>query len=152
MYHHTPSFPWRLMVLLLCAALLVACSSPGPAERQARRLQLVQDVAGAPVESFHFWRLDRWEPLGRRHLAVWTRLDTAYLLQVDEPCSGLEFTVTIGLSSTGQRVYQRFDDVFFEHQRCRIAEIRPIDVKALKAASRGEDPSKPVAEAAPPAG
>ena len=136
-------FPRRAALSVLLAVLLAGCASPGPAERQMRRLQLVQDVVGEPVESFHFWRLDRWEPLGREHVAVWTRLDTAYLIRVRQPCSGLEYATTIGLSSTGQRVYQRFDDVFFEQQRCRIDEIRPIDVKALKAATAAQKAAEP---------
>jgi hypothetical protein len=116
--------------------MVAACSTPGPAERQARRLQLIEEVAGAPVESFHFWRLDRWEGLGREHVVVWTRLDTAFLLRVDAPCQGLDYALTLGLTSTNQRVYQRFDSVLFEDQRCRIAEIRPVDVKALRLAEK----------------
>lgn len=121
---------------ILLFLLLAGCASPGPAEREARRLALISDVAGEPVESFHFWRLDRWESLGREHVMVWTRLDRAFLLRIDRPCPGLQFATTIGLSSSGQRVYQRFDAVLFEGQRCRIAEIRPVDIKALKAAEK----------------
>ena len=49
----------------------------------------------------------------------------------------------VGLSSTAQRVYRRFDDVIFEQQRCRIDEIRPIDVKALKAATAAQKAAEP---------
>ena len=102
----------------------------------SQRLALFEDVAQPPVKSFHFWQMHRWEPLGRDHLAVWTRLDTAYLIEVQQPCSGLDFAQTVGLSSTQNRVHSRFDDVRFENQRCRIAEIRPVNVAALKAAER----------------
>jgi hypothetical protein len=128
---------YRLMLTFL-ALVLTACASPGPAERTASRLAQVQDFAGAPVESFHFWHLDSWESLGRRHLLVHTRIDEAWLLEVDEPCSGLEFAIGIGLSSSSNRVYSRFDSVIFGRERCRIAEIRPLDVKALRALRRQE--------------
>ena len=129
----------RLLALSLLTALglaLTACASMGPGERMSQRLALYQDAASEPVKSFHFWQMHRWEPLGREHLAVWTRLDTAYLIEVQAPCSGLDFTQTVGLSSTQNRVFSKFDDVRFENQRCRIAEIRPVDVAALKQAEK----------------
>lgn len=115
---------------------LTACASTGPGERMSQRLALYEGVAQEPVKSFHFWQMHRWEPLGREHLVVWTRLDTAYLIAVQPPCSGLDFTQAVGLSSTQNRVFSKFDDVRFENQRCRIAEIRPIDVAALKLAEK----------------
>lgn len=124
----------------LCTMGLVmlasACSTTGPREREAENLAEFERHAGAPVESFHFWRMDRWETLGRDRLVVWTRLNEAWLLKVAEPCSGLEFANALALSSTNNRVYRSFDAVLFEKQRCRIAEIRPVDGKALKAEQR----------------
>jgi hypothetical protein len=128
--------PIKSLMIPVLMVLASGCSSPGPLQRMEARLVEVDSVSGAPVESFHFWNLDRWEPLGRKHVAVWTRINEAWLIEVQEPCSGLDFTHVIGLSSTGQRVYRKFDDVHFENQRCRIAEIRPIDVKALRALRR----------------
>lgn len=129
----------RTSRFLLAAGLalgLAACSQPGALKRMEARLAEVESVAGEPAKSFHFWRLDSWESLGRRHLLVRTKINEAWLLRVDEPCPGLEFAVGIGLSSTNNRVYERFDDVLFDRQRCRIAEIRPVDVKALRALRR----------------
>lgn len=123
-------------VLGFAGLALAGCASVGPTERMSQRLDLYQDVAQAPVKSFHFWQMYRWEPLGREHLAVWTRLDTAFLIEVQKPCSGLDFAHVVGLSSTQNRVYSRFDDVRFDDQRCRIAQIRPVDVAALKAAEK----------------
>lgn len=118
------------------AMMLSACAAQGPREREAENLAEFTRHAGAPVESFHFWRLDRWETLGRDHLVVWTRMNEAWLLRVMEPCNGLEFANALALSSTNNRVYRSFDAVLFDKQRCRIAEIRPVDGKALKAERR----------------
>lgn len=132
---------FRILMLAAMALLIGACSSPGPAKRMEARLAEVESVAGEAVESFHFWNLDSWEPLGPRHLLVSTRINEGWLLRVDEPCSGLDFAVSVGLSSSNNRVYQRFDTVNFERQRCRIAEIRPVDVKALRALRRQSEPA-----------
>lgn len=130
----------RLFIVLIALVVLAGCAGSGVRERSLARLAEVQSVAGEPVESFHFWRLDRWEGLGPAHVAVWTQVNEAWLIEVKEPCQGLEFATVIGLSSSVQRVYSRFDDVRFENQRCRIAEIRPIDVKALRALRRDAAP------------
>ncbi len=122
-----------LIASLAALVLLAACASPGPLQRMQSRLAQVESVAGEPVDNFHFWTLYRWEPLGREHVAVWTRIDTAWLIEVRPPCSGLEFTQSIGLTATQNRVYARFDKLVFEQQSCFIASIRPIDTKALKA-------------------
>ena len=120
----------------ICAfALLVltACASAGPRERMAARLAEFERHAGAPVEDFRFWSMDSWEALGRETLVVWTRPNEAWLLRVDTPCRDIEWANTIGLTSSVGRVHTRFDSVVFEHQRCRINEIRPVDGRALKA-------------------
>jgi len=115
-------------------AVLAACATPGPRERQAARLAEFEAVAGEPVESFHFWDMQRWELLGPLSVAVWTRVNEAWLIHVDKPCVGLEFAQAIALTSTQNRVSRRFDAVRFENERCRIREIRPVDGKALRAA------------------
>jgi hypothetical protein len=127
-----------LAVPILVAPMLAACSSPGPRERLARKESMVERYAGDPVKSFRFLRMDNFEILGPNSILVWTRINQAYLLTVDEPCFGLEFATAVGLSSTMNTVYRRTDDVVFKDQRCAIAEIRPVDVKSLKAERRGE--------------
>lgn len=126
--------------LTLAASLLAmaGCASTGggPSEREAAQLERYRSFAGAPVKDFHFWQLDRWEVLGDLELVVWTTPREAYLLQLQRPCTGLDFANTIGLTSTQQRVYSRFDSVLFDNQRCRIGEIRKVDGAAYKAARR----------------
>lgn len=127
-----------VLALGLLGASGCATSLPGPAERDARRLAEVERHVGALVEEFHFWQMDRWESLGREAIAVWTNPNEAYLIRVRPPCTGLDFADGVGVSSTGRRVNRRFDYVTFGHQRCQIAEIRPIDVKGLKAERRAD--------------
>jgi hypothetical protein len=119
-------------------ALALLADAATPRERMAEKESEAARHAGDPVKSFRFLRMDRFEILGANSILVWTRVNQAYLLTVDEPCFGLEFATSVGLSSTMNTVHRRHDDVVFKDQRCAIAEIRPIDVKALKAARRGE--------------
>lgn len=129
------------IVALMFAVTACATTGSGPGEREATKLERYREFAGAPVRDFHFWRLDRWDVLGEYDIAVWTSTTDAYLVHVMKPCFGLDFANTIALTSTQQRVYSRFDSVLFEQQRCRIAEIRPVDGKAYKAAQRAETPA-----------
>jgi len=126
--------PFAATLGLLAATCLSACASPGPGERRAARFEQVEAVAGAPVESFRYWQLYSWESLGDHALAIWTRPNEAYLVEVEQPCGDLQWGHTIALTSTMNRVSSRFDSVLVEDQRCRISRIRPVDVKALRSA------------------
>ena len=124
---------------LLALPLLAACS--GSRERMATKLDEVQRHSGEPVGSLRFFRMDRFEILGRDSIVLWTRPNEAWLIEVDEPCFGLDFATSVGVTSNMNRVYRNSDFVVFKDQRCRIDQIRPIDVKALKAERRGETPA-----------
>jgi hypothetical protein len=120
---------------LAALALASSCASsgPGPDERMSERLALFERHAGPPVDKFRFWDMKRFEVLGDYTVAVWTTIDDAWLITVMAPCTGLEYANSIGLSSTQRQVYQRFDVVQFDDQRCRIREIRSVDGRALDA-------------------
>ena len=115
----------RPAVLLMAVALIAACASPGPAERQARRLQLVQDVAGEPVESFHFWRLDRW---GRSlpDLVVSLRELTELGVGFVSLTEALDLTTPTGRAMAGMlAVFAEFErEVLRERVRAGIAQAR----------------------------
>ena len=126
---------FRLLLLTSFALVASGCSADGagPRERELARLERFERFAGEPVEEFRFWKIDRWEGLGPDAVAVWTRIDEAWLMTVRTPCNGLEFAMAIGVSSTLNRVRRLHDEVLFERQRCRIQEIRPVDVRAMRA-------------------
>ena len=125
-------------------ASLGACAS-GPAERDADRLALYNAHAGTSVDKFRYYgRLTRWTPLGNEALAVWTRPNEAWLLDLTGPCPDLEYTRAIGLTDNLGMVHARFDKVLVLSRApvnlpCHIAQIRKLDVKALKAAERARD-------------
>ena len=127
--------------LALAAASLAACATD-PAKRDADNLALYSAHAGAPVREFrYFGSISSWTPLGDEALVVWTRPSEAWLLDLSGPCSDLEYAPAIGLTHTFNTVSARFDKVLVHGRSniqmpCQIAQIRPLDVKALKQARR----------------
>ena len=126
---------FRKPCLMMVAALLVGgCASAPQVQRAADRQAAYAAAAGAPVRSFRFVTLYSWAPLGTSQLAVYTRPNEAWLLDVGS-CPDLPYTPTIALTSNLNQVMVNFDKVVIGRSRfpCRIAQIRPVDMKQLKA-------------------
>ncbi len=136
----------RLLFPLAASALmlaLAACSSV-PKQTDAQRLELYRTHAGEPVKDFrYFGTLNGWTPLGDQALAVWTRPNEAFLLELTSHCVDLNFAPAISITNMMGSVSARFDDVIVRgggrnvgRIPCRIDQIRPLDVKALREAQR----------------
>ena len=148
-----------LALLAACASSRPADSTAGaaagsvstaaPATAQERALARYQEYASRPVKSFtwlgHF---DSWEPLGKDHLLVYTRPNEAYLLKVRGPCDVRFATGPIGITSTSDTVYTGLDSVVVNsgpagRWQCPIDEIRPLDVRGMKADQQSQAKSQP---------
>ena len=132
----------RTILMLGLAVLLSACSTTRLSD--AETLALYRTHAGEPVKDFqYFGQINGWTPLGNTALAVWTKPSQAYLLELYGPCQDLDYAPAISLSNFGSRVSARFDSVQVLgggtgsiRIACRIENIRPLDVKALKQAQK----------------
>jgi hypothetical protein len=113
-----------LVPTVLAAALFAGCAS-GP------KLDYT-DYAGEPVKSFYMPSFDGWTAVSKDQLVVWSGLNKAYLLTINGYCPDLEFANAIAVTSTGNTV-DRFEKVIVGRDKCFIHEIRPLDVKQLKA-------------------
>lgn len=125
----------RVLMVLVLAVLLAACSSVPYAQRQQRRQAAYLAAAGAPVRSFRFFSpIWSWEPLSDTQLVVYTRPHKAWLLDLSGACQNLEFTSAIGLTSNLDEVSVNFDKVLVGrgYVPCTIKRIRPVDVARLK--------------------
>ncbi len=127
---------------MLFLAVLAGCAST-PKMTDAQRLELFRAHAGAPVKTFSFFgSLNGWTELGDSALAVSTKPNEAYLLELYGPCPDLDFAQAIAVSSQMSQVSAGFDKVTplvsggVGRIPCRIQTIRPLDVKALKAAQQ----------------
>lgn len=126
--------------LMACAATAAPKSTPTPEQSQAM-LTAYQAAAGEPVNYFNNVTrgATKWDPLGQEHLVVYTRPSTAYLLRLDGQCIGLDHATAISMG-LGRQIYVKTNYVTVlgpENPggiRCRIEEIRPVDVKQVQAA------------------
>ena len=132
-----------LAALLLACAVASGCTTDYR-QRDTERLALYEANAGAPVQSVsYFGSLNGWTPLGESAIALWTRPSQAYLVRFVGSCPDIEFANAIQVTSQGGRVYARFDDVVpidgspMHSMPCRIGELRPLDMKAIRASERG---------------
>jgi hypothetical protein len=121
---------------ILCLLLLSGAASADTRETMERNYEVFSRHAGEPVDEIRsYFRLYDWQPLGTTQLAIWVDNQyDAYLIEVEEPCSGLDFTRSIGVSSTQHVISRRFDKITFDRQVCTIRSIRPVDYRAVRKA------------------
>jgi len=112
-------------------------------ETMQRNLAVFERYAGEPVEQVTAFRgIRNWQPLGKEAVALWADEKRVYLVKVDTPCSGLDFARGIRVEHTHPMLEARFDAIEFEHQRCRILEIRPVDYVAARKELYGRDAAR----------
>ena len=112
--------------IVTAAALLAGCAS-------MRKSQLdYREYTGEPVRSFYMNNLDGWAPVSKDELVVWSGINQAYMLKVSGYCPDLQFANAIAVTSTANTV-DKFEKVIVGHDRCFIQEIRPVDLKQMKA-------------------
>jgi siroheme synthase len=119
------------VVVGLLAAVTCPAFADTPAT-EATNLARFEKYAGAPVENFTMWSMYKWQNLGPDQLAVWTKVNEAYLLKVAQPCIRLEDAKGVVVTSQmSHQVNRRLDYVNFRGQHCQIVEIRPLDYKTM---------------------
>ena len=140
----------RILLGLAVTALLSSCAAQRPANAP---MDEYLPFAGPPIDSFHFWNLYSWEPVGPYQVVIWPTPWEAYFVSVAPPCFDLGWTQRIGVTSTAGTV-SHFESILVgHHERCLISEIRAIDVKRLQAARKQRSAERAAAKngvAAPP--
>ncbi|HYM42096.1 MAG TPA: DUF6491 family protein [Steroidobacteraceae bacterium] len=166
-----PRSALKLALTAAALSLTGACASvpsqptppraPGQGEpslaQQARGAQPARarylPYAGAPIDHFNWMGyIEGWEALSDSELVVFVGASGAYMLTVWSPCGtrGLPWVNHIELTrSIAGSVYARFDSVRVDRMSCPIAEIRPIDLRRMRAAARAAS-AAPAAETPPP--
>ena len=101
-------------------------------EHQADELARFQQYAGAPVDDFRMVDVFQTQIVGDWNVVVWSSINVVYLLTVDKTCAKLEWAKGFAVTQeTSMKVTKTFDFITFDHQRCKIVEIRPVDYKAM---------------------
>ncbi len=113
---------------------LAACSS---GMTRAERLSLYEANAGAPMAKINYFAPQGWEEVDSNHIVVTMRPKETYLMRLSGPCLDYDNGAAAMLISTqtGSWVQAKFDRVAFggSPMHCRIEEIRPLDVDAVRA-------------------
>ena len=117
------------LLLGLAVALPAAAGSYSKVDYEA--------YAGEPISQFKFTQLYNWQRTGDKSMVLWTKPSTAYLLRLANNCDALTGRVTIqvgGVDGIHGRLEAGMGDIIVGQMHCRVEEIRPIDLAAMKAA------------------
>ena len=136
-----------LLVPLIAVFGLAACATNRPSD--ADRLALYEAHSGAPVKQIRFFNAMGWDRIDDEHVLLNMRPNETWLLKVSGPCLDWgSASPILRLSSTGAYVMAKFDRILTEGSpvSCRIEEIRPVDVKALRAAQQASQKTATTAQ------
>lgn len=123
----------RQVAPVLLAALALAGCASGLTRKDDGAQSNYLDYAGEPVDAVpSMGRVTGWSSISRTQLVIWTGVNEAWLLKVWDTCDDLTFANSIAVSRSGSRI-TKFDTVLVGDDRCQITEIRPVDVKQMKA-------------------
>ena len=138
----------KALLVPLIAVGLAACATNRPSD--ADRLALYEAHSGAPVKQIRFFNAMGWDRIDDEHVLLNMRPNETWLLKVSGPCLDWgSASPILRLSSTGAYVMAKFDRILTEGSpvSCRIEEIRPVDVKALRAAQQASQKTATTAQA-----
>ncbi|HET9864176.1 MAG TPA: DUF6491 family protein [Steroidobacteraceae bacterium] len=124
----------RVTSLFGVAVLLAACAGIPPRSLGAAERARVATYAGPSLRHFTWYgNFDGWQAVDAHQALIWTTPAKAYLVQVAKSCADLREAHRIGLTSTLDAVYSRYDYVTVHGARCAIEQIRPVDFGRLQA-------------------
>ena len=127
-----------LTAIILAAMFASACATTGGSSEPSRSDETFaryEPYLGEPVQSFTALRKDSWQPISRTQLVLWTTMNHAYLLTVDNTCHELPFAEVVGVTSTTSQI-STHDSVIVRGNRCLIRQIQPIDIRQMRAHQR----------------
>jgi hypothetical protein len=125
--------PIATAAAVACTAL-AACATTRMSETD--KLALYGNNAGAPVRSFRYTDPVGWDRVDDSHLLLTLRPREVYLMRVSGPCLDWgSASPTIAVSSQAGVVSSGFDRITVPGvaASCRIEEIRPVDIQAVRA-------------------
>ena len=126
---------FRLLLGASIVSLVAACATTRMSD--AETLSLYGSHAGDPVRTIRYRDPIGWEKVDDHHLLLTLRPREVYLLTINGPClDWAGASPAIGISSQAGFVSAGFDRVSVPDvpSGCRIEEIRPVDIGAVRAA------------------
>ena len=136
-----------LSATALVAAGLMSAPAHAANEGDPARLALAVKHAGEPVDNATFFPRKKsrstfsnsWEVLSEQQLLVWNGKDEAWLVDLRESaaCRTLDGDFEIKVSGSFYAL-KKNGYIDYQNGTCRIDQIRPVDVAAMKAEESGE--------------
>ena len=142
----------KWMLLLIAAIATNAVAQDRKSERMSKmeqRHEFVIRFAGEPKSSVPFTRSYDFEPLGRHTLLLYESMNRAYLVEIEDFCRDLPTAMAIGVDNKTSILNAKFDAIRIGGRSCQILQIRPVDVKAMKAAQKAEREAAKAAKPSP---
>lgn len=127
----------KTIIPLLAVLSLAACATTRPSDSE--RLALYMAHAGEPVKQIRYFNAMGWDRIDGEHVVLNMRPKETWLLTLSGDCldwgSGSPF-LTVN-SQTGWLI-TKFDSIKVAGSpvNCRINEIRPVDMQAVRAAEK----------------
>ncbi len=90
---------------------------------------------GAPVDRIWVPRVSGFKAVGPKQVVLYTTPSKPYLITLRSRATGLRFSNAIGVTSTGQSIYARFDSLVVDGFRYPIESITAIDRATAKSLS-----------------
>lgn len=125
----------NLAVLVPMALAVTGCATMTDAQRLAK----FETYAGEPVKQIRYFSPIGWEEVDDDHVILSMRPTEAYLVRLSGPC--LDYSngaAAMLVTNSFGWIQNKFDHVSFGREgfSCRIEEIRPVDVAAMRAANQ----------------
>lgn len=144
------SLKWMLLLATLLATTAGAQDrKPERLSKMEQRREFVTRFAADPKSSVPFMRSYDFEPLGRHTVLLYESMNRAYLLEIEDFCPDLPTAMTIGVDNKTSTLNAKFDALRIGGRSCRILEIRPVDVRAMKTARKAEREAAKAAKSNP---
>jgi len=128
-----------MKLALICVLGLALAAPAAPVLAKHRQQANYAAYAGDPIPEFKFSHLYNWQRTGDKTVVVWTRPNTAYLLTLANNCDALSGRVTVqigGVDGIEGRLQAGMGDIIVGQLRCRVNQIQPIDLAAMKAGGK----------------
>ena len=122
-----------------CCTVAIAAAACASSVPRAERLAYYESFAGEPVKQIRYFNPQGWDEVDDDHVLLTIRPTEVYLLRLSGPCLDYDHSqVAMSVTNTAGWIQNKFDYVSFGNGiRCRIIDMRPIDVAGMRAARPG---------------
>ncbi len=123
---------FKFWLVVMVAGLVVGCAGRGPIVDHS---EVYLKHAGDPVAQIRFERVRNWRPVGREHIVIDFSARGDYLIELGREChSRLHANPRLRIDSHNPRVLDVTDRIIVDEvHRCRIREMRRVDMQAVRA-------------------